>query len=150
MATTCARGSSNPRVMAGKKRLATSMTCGSISASVTDSTSRCLSDLPQASAVAASDDEHAPRRRVDGHGHVDEHLVVEELVPLRELHHAVQREHSPEERVLQDLDALVGALLTVELAGVRVAVLERGEGVLLSKDGPRHASPGRSAESWRR
>src|SRR3546814_11306803 len=45
---------------------------------------------------------------------VGEHLVVDELVPLRRLHHAIQREHAPEAAVLEQLQALMLGLAVVD------------------------------------
>src|SRR3546814_19991736 len=50
--------------------------------------------------------------REDGRG--GEHLVVDELVPLRRLHHAIQREHAPEAAVLEQLQALMLGLAVVD------------------------------------
>ena len=71
--------------------------------------------LPHHAAVARADDEDILRLFVDGHRHMDDHLVVDELVPLGQHHIAVQRQHPAELRRLKDVDALVVALLGVEL-----------------------------------
>ena len=46
---------------------------------------------------------------------MDDHFVVDELVALGQHHVAVQREHPTELRGLKDINALVIALLGVEL-----------------------------------
>ena len=72
-------------------------------------------------------------RRVGVEGRVYQHLVVEELVALRELHHAVQDQHPSEVGVLQDLDFLVRGRLAVERRHAGIGVDDWGEGVALQE-----------------
>ena len=63
---------------------------------------------------------------------MDDHLVVDELVPFRQHHVAVQGQHPAKLRGLKDVDALVIALLGVELSAHPDAVLHV-RGVKLGK-----------------
>ena len=71
--------------------------------------------LPHHAAVTGADDEDVLGLLVHRHGHMDDHLIVDELIALGQHHVAVQREHPAELRGLKDIDALVIALLGVEL-----------------------------------
>ena len=75
-------------------------------------------------AVTGTDDKDVFCLLVDGHGDVDDHLVVDELVPLGEHHIAVQRQHPAKLRRLKNVDALIVALLGVELLVHPDAVLD--------------------------
>ena len=74
-----------------------------------------LDELAHGSAVARADDKHVPDVRMDGHRHVCKHLVVDELVLLSEEQLAVQDEDSPVFDRVQNVDALVFALLGRDL-----------------------------------
>ncbi len=80
--------------------------------------------LPHHAAVACTDDEDVFCLLVDGHGDMDDHLVVDELVPLGEHHVAVQRQNPAKLRRLKNVDALIVALLGVELLVHPDAVLD--------------------------
>src|SRR3546814_12019307 len=75
--------------------------------------------------VAAADDQHLLRRAMREDRQVGEHLVVDELVPLRRLHHAIQREHAPEAAVLEQLQALMLGLAVVDDQIGRASCRER-------------------------
>ena len=66
-------------------------------------------------AVAGADDQHVLDAGMDRHRNVGDHLVVDELVALRELDVAVQGQHPPEFGGLEDVDALVVGLLGVQM-----------------------------------
>ena len=46
--------------------------------------------------------------------HVGQHFVIDELVTLGGLHHAVERHHAPQDRVLEDHQILMIGLLAVQ------------------------------------
>ena len=71
--------------------------------------------LPHHAAVAGTNDEDVLGLFVHGHWDVDDHFVVDELVPLGEHDVAVQGEHPAELGRLKNINALVIALLGVEL-----------------------------------
>lgn len=78
-------------------------------------------------AVAAADDQNPPRRAMGEQRRVGEHLMIDVLIALRHLHNAVEGENPAEDRVLEDLEALmIGAAVvdhprrTQPLAIVRV------------------------------
>ena len=76
-----------------------------------------LRQLPHRAAVAAADHEHVLDARVHGHRHVREHLMIDELVRLRDHEPAVQDEDASVRRRIEDVDLLNGALLRHELLG---------------------------------
>ena len=84
-----------------------------------------LEDPAERAAVPASDDQDAARCGVAQQRHVDEHLVVEELVPFRGLHGSVEHERAPERRVVVDVDVLERRVLRVEQIA-RVGELHAG------------------------
>ena len=88
--------------------------------------------LPHHAAVSGTDDQDVLGLLVDGHGHMHDHLVVDELVALGQHHVAVQGQHPAELRGLKDVDALIVALLGVELSAHPDAVLHV-RGVKLGK-----------------
>ena len=79
--------------------------------------------LPHHAAVSGADDQNILGFLVHRHGHMDDHFVVDELVALGQHHVAVQREHPAELRGLKDINALIIALLGVELLVHTNAVL---------------------------
>ena len=79
--------------------------------------------LPHNAAVPGTDDQNILGLLVHRHGHMDDHFIVDEFVPFGQHHVAVQREHPSELRGLKDIDALVIALLGVELLVHTDAVL---------------------------
>ena len=88
--------------------------------------------LPHHAAVAGTDDKDILGLLVHRHGHVHDHFIIDELVPLGQHHVAVQREHPAKLRGLKDVDALIVALLGVELSAHPDAVLHV-RGVKLGK-----------------
>ena len=75
-----------------------------------------LQDLAGGATVAAPDHEGAADPRCAGHRRVHEHLVVEVLLQLAGLIHAVEREHPPVSLGLEELDLLEVALLAHQMA----------------------------------
>ena len=71
-------------------------------------------DFAQHAAVAAADDQHFLRRAVRQQRHVGQHFVIDELVTLGGLHHAVERHYAPQHRVLEDHRILMIGLLAVQ------------------------------------
>ena len=80
--------------------------------------------LPHNAAVAGADDQDILGLTVHRHGHMGDHLIVDELVPLGQHHVAVQGQHPAELRRFKDIDALVVALLGIELPVHPDAVLD--------------------------
>ena len=72
-------------------------------------------ELAHGAAVAAAYHEHAPDVRVRRHGHVDDHLVVDELVLFGEHHQPVEREEAPKLLRIEDVYLLEGAFAPEEL-----------------------------------
>ncbi|MNZ80567.1 hypothetical protein D3C78_992070 [compost metagenome] len=66
-----------------------------------------LGHFAQHAAVAAADDQHALGQAVGEDRHVGEHLVVDELVGLGGLDHAVQRHHPAHAGVLENHQMLM-------------------------------------------
>ena len=66
-------------------------------------------------AIARADDQNVLCFPVHSHGHMHDHFIVDELIPLGQHHVAVQREHPAELRSFKDIDALIIALPGVEL-----------------------------------
>ena len=79
--------------------------------------------LPHHAAVSGADDQNILSLLMHRHGHMDDHFIVDELVALGQHHVAVQREHPAELRGLKDINALIIALLGVELLVYTNAVL---------------------------
>eukprot|EP00620_Florenciella_sp_RCC1587_P015358 CAMPEP_0182566204 /NCGR_PEP_ID=MMETSP1324-20130603/7737_1 /TAXON_ID=236786 /ORGANISM="Florenciella sp., Strain RCC1587" /LENGTH=368 /DNA_ID=CAMNT_0024779967 /DNA_START=63 /DNA_END=1170 /DNA_ORIENTATION=+ len=76
-------------------------------------------DLAQHAAVAAADDEDGTRPGAGEHGQVGDHLLVRKLVALRELDHAVQHQHFPVVRRLEDENVLeLGLALEEDALGL--------------------------------
>ena len=65
-----------------------------------------IAQLTRHAAVAAADHQHAPHVRMHRHRHMHDHLVIGELVLLREDHRAVRRHEPPELLALEDVDPL--------------------------------------------
>ena len=82
--------------------------------------------LPHDAAVPRADDQHVPDAGVDRHGHVGDHLIVDELVPLGEHHVPIQRQDPAKLRRLQDVDLLILAPLGVQVPRHPDAVLHVG------------------------
>ena len=82
--------------------------------------------LPHHAAVACTDDKDILCLPVHGHGHMDDHLVVDEFVPLGQHHIAVQCEHPAKLGRFKNINALIIALLGVELLVHPDAVLHIG------------------------
>ena len=78
---------------------------------------RVLEQLLGRTAVAATDDQRALRRRMRQRGHVDEVLVIEELVLLARHELAVEAEQLAERHAVVHLDRLVRRAEALELAG---------------------------------
>ena len=74
--------------------------------------------------VSRADDENVAHAGVHGHGDVRDHLVVDELVALRQHDVAVQREHPAEFRRLKDIDLLIAAALRIQMPVHADAVLD--------------------------
>ena len=66
-----------------------------------------LQHLLERTAVAAADDQDVPRRPVRHDRHMADHLVIDELVTLGDLHEAIQHEDAAQERRLEDNRLLV-------------------------------------------
>src|SRR3546814_3900135 len=66
-----------------------------------------LQRLLQRAAVAAADDQHEAHRAMRQDRHMDEHLVVEELVALGGLNDAVEGQPAAEGPVLEDQHLLL-------------------------------------------
>ena len=77
---------------------------------------RVAQELAHRATVAAADDEDVVRIRIDAHRHVRDHLVVDELIHLRQHHVAVERQEAAELLRVEDVDALEFAAARVELA----------------------------------
>ena len=77
-------------------------------------------------AVPRTDDQHVLHMGVDGHRHVGDHLVIDELVPLSEHHIAVQGQDLAELWGVVDVDLLVLAPVGVEVPVHPHAVLHVG------------------------
>ena len=75
-------------------------------------------------AVTGTDDQDILGLLVHGHGHMHDHLVVDELVALGQHDVAVQRQHTAKLRCFKNVDALIVALLGVKLAVDPDAVLD--------------------------
>ena len=88
--------------------------------------------LPHHAPVSGTDDQDVLGLLVHGHGHMHDHLVVDELVALGQHHVAVQGQHPAKLRGFKDVDALIVALLGVELSAHPDAVLHV-RGVKLGK-----------------
>ena len=71
--------------------------------------------LPHHAAVTGTDDKDVFCLLVHRHGHMHDHLVIDEFVALGQHHIAVQCEHPAKLRRFKNIDALVIALLGVEL-----------------------------------
>ena len=71
--------------------------------------------LAHRAAVAAADDEDALRLGIDAHRHMHDHLMVDELVLLRQHHVAVDCQKAPKLRRFEDIDALKVAPARVNL-----------------------------------
>ena len=80
-------------------------------------------ELPYDAAVTGTDHEDVLRVPVNGHRDVGDHLIVDELVTLGQHDVAVEGQHATELRCFEDVDALVVALLRVELTVHTDAVL---------------------------
>ena len=72
--------------------------------------------LAHDAAVTRADDEDILGIRVDGHGDVRDHLMIDELVLLRQHHIAVKRQEAAEFPRLEHVDPLKFALRRIELA----------------------------------
>ena len=71
--------------------------------------------VPHHAAVTGTDDKDVFCLLVHRHGHMHDHLVIDEFVALGQHHIAVQCEHPAKLRRFKNIDALVIALLGVEL-----------------------------------
>ena len=80
-------------------------------------------ELPHDTAVTGTDDEDVLRVPVDSHRYMGDHLIVDELVTLGQHDIAIKGQHTAELRCFEDVDALVVALLRVELTVHTDAVL---------------------------
>ena len=67
---------------------------------------RIAQELAHRAAIAAADDENVVRVGIDAHRHVRDHLVVNELIHLRQHHVAVERQKAAELLRVEDVDAL--------------------------------------------
>ena len=72
--------------------------------------------LAHDAAVTRADDKDILGIRVDGHGDVRDHLMIDELVLLRQHHIAVKRQEAAEFPRLEHVDPLEFALRRIELA----------------------------------
>jgi hypothetical protein len=61
-------------------------------------------------AVAAADNQHAPGLAMGQNRHVRHHLVIDELVRFRGLHHAVEGQHAAEGLAFEQLQTLMPGL----------------------------------------
>ena len=68
-----------------------------------------LQHAAEDAAVAAADDQHALGGAVVQQRNMRHHLLVDELVRLGDLHHAVQHQHAPMRDAVEDEDVLVRA-----------------------------------------
>ena len=71
--------------------------------------------FPHNAAIARADDEDVLCASVHRHRHMGDHFIVNELIALRQHDIAVQRKHPAKFRRFKNIDALVIALLGVEL-----------------------------------
>ena len=76
---------------------------------------RITGQLPNDAAVPRSDDQDPAYSRMNGHGNVGDHLVIDELVLFGEHHVAVQGQKPAKFRRLKYVDALEAALAAVKL-----------------------------------
>lgn len=67
---------------------------------------RIAQELAHRAAVAAADDEDVVHVGIDAHRHMRDHLVVDELIHLRQHHVAVERQKAAEFLRVEDVDAL--------------------------------------------
>lgn len=74
-----------------------------------------LENFTQRPAVSAAYDENAARVWVGEHRWVHQHLMINEVVTVRELHQAVDEQRRSKVLRLVDGDGLVGGLLLMEL-----------------------------------
>ncbi len=71
--------------------------------------------LPHHAAVPCADDQDVPDAGMHRHRHMGHHFIVNKFIPLRQHHIAVQRQHPAEFRRFKDVDALVVALLGIQV-----------------------------------
>ena len=76
---------------------------------------RVAGQLADHAAVARTDDQHVPHFRMHRHGHMGDHLVVDELILFGEHHITVQRQKAAELRRFKHIDALELALAAEQL-----------------------------------
>ena len=76
---------------------------------------RVFHKLPDRAAVSGADDEHAFHVRMNRHRHMNNHLMVDELVLLGQHHIAVQHKESAELRRFKNINSLKFALSAVKL-----------------------------------
>ncbi|MPN41372.1 hypothetical protein SDC9_188918 [bioreactor metagenome] len=69
----------------------------------------------QRAAVAGADHQHFFYLGVHGHRRVDQHLMVDKLILLRQHDHIIQRQHAAELPALKDVDLLVIAGFGIQL-----------------------------------
>ena len=67
-------------------------------------------DFFQHTAVTATDDQDVARRAMGKDRRMRQHFVIDEFVPLRGLHHAVERQHPPKFRIIENYEMLVFGL----------------------------------------
>ena len=71
--------------------------------------------LPHHAAVPRADDQDIPDAGVYRHGHMGHHLIINKFIPLRQHYVTVQSQHPAKLRCLEDVNALVVALLGVQV-----------------------------------
>ena len=74
-------------------------------------------DFAQNAAVATADDENALGVRVRKERQMRDHLLVRELVALRQLNHAIEHEHTTVRLAIENHNVLVFGLLLVQDPG---------------------------------
>ncbi|MOA17950.1 hypothetical protein D3C78_1382340 [compost metagenome] len=83
-------------------------------------------DFAQHGAVATADDQHFLRLAVGQQRYVGHHFVIDELIALGGLHHAVERHHAPQNRVFKNHQILMLGLLTIQHVLYREVLAEVG------------------------
>ena len=76
---------------------------------------RVTGQLPDYAAVPGADHQDISDMRVDSHGDVGDHLMVDEFILFRQHHVAVQRQKTAEFRGIKHIDALIFTFSAVEL-----------------------------------
>ncbi len=76
---------------------------------------RVADQLPDHSAVSGADHQHLPDAGVDSHGHMGDHLVINEFILFRQHHITVQSQKTAELRGIEHIDSLILTFSAVDL-----------------------------------